>query len=828
MVKEQLTAGHLQPSTSPWNTPIFVIKKKSEKWRLLHDLRAINSQMHPMGPIQCGLPLVSVLPRNWPTIIVDLKDCFFSIPLHKDDCWRFAFTLPAINHSQPDQRYEWTVLPQGMTNSPTLCQIYVDKALCSTRETFTGLIIYHYMDDILLCHQDTIILQNALCHMTKELRAWGLAIAPEKIQTGELQNYLGTKLSATTVRPLKLTIRVDQLTTLNDFQKLLGDINWIRPYLRLSTGELKPLFNILKGDPDLNSKRSLTPEARQTIDLIQTRLESCQVVRCDPSQPLLLIVLPEPHSPSGVIWQDGPLQSIHLASSPARMLQPYPLAVSQLLFKGIEACMSAFGRQPATIITPYTADQIKWLTNNSSDWAILYCTTIANFDNHYPKHPWIQFCKNTPIIFPKITRHTPIHNCPTVFTDGSKNGVGSVYIDGHTHTTIIQSSSAQVSELAAVILAFKLLDKTPFNLLTDSNYVVNSLAVLETVPYISPQSVIAPYFSTLQTLILSRSQPFFVGHIRAHTNLPGPLTKGNSIADMATKSTFIFSIQDQAKLFHERFHVNSTTLTRKFQIPKIIARQIVKDCQHCAPLIPVQSFGVNPRGLLPNHIWQMDVTHIPEFGNLKYVHVSVDTSSGVIIATPLAGEKVSNVIQHCLHAFACWGFPKTIKTDNGPAYTSKAFKNFADIFGIQLITGIPYNPQGQGIIERTHLTLKNCLIKQKGGIGASFRSPKDKLNLILFILNFLTLDNDGRSAADRHYSPNQTPQQWARWKDILTGEWKGPDPVLRWARGSVCVFPQDRQTPIWVPERLTRVAKDADPAPSDKPPDADECSPGNE
>ena len=31
LVQEQLTAGHLIESLSPWNTPIFVIKKKSDK-----------------------------------------------------------------------------------------------------------------------------------------------------------------------------------------------------------------------------------------------------------------------------------------------------------------------------------------------------------------------------------------------------------------------------------------------------------------------------------------------------------------------------------------------------------------------------------------------------------------------------------------------------------------------------------------------------------------------------------------------------------------------------------------------------------------------------
>ena len=32
---EQLAAGHIEPSNSPWNTPIFVIKKKSRKWRIV-------------------------------------------------------------------------------------------------------------------------------------------------------------------------------------------------------------------------------------------------------------------------------------------------------------------------------------------------------------------------------------------------------------------------------------------------------------------------------------------------------------------------------------------------------------------------------------------------------------------------------------------------------------------------------------------------------------------------------------------------------------------------------------------------------------------------
>jgi hypothetical protein len=83
LVQEQLDLGHVEPTQSPQNTPIFVVKNKSGKWRLLHDLRAINAQIQVMGPVQRGLPLLSALPKHWRILVVDIKDCFFSVPLNK-------------------------------------------------------------------------------------------------------------------------------------------------------------------------------------------------------------------------------------------------------------------------------------------------------------------------------------------------------------------------------------------------------------------------------------------------------------------------------------------------------------------------------------------------------------------------------------------------------------------------------------------------------------------------------------------------------------------------------------------------------------------------
>ena len=96
-----MAAGHIRPSTSPWNTPIFVIPKKSAKWRLLHDLQKINDQMEAMGALQPGLPSPVMLPADWAVMVIDLKDCFFTIPIADQDCKCFAFSVPSINKVEP-------------------------------------------------------------------------------------------------------------------------------------------------------------------------------------------------------------------------------------------------------------------------------------------------------------------------------------------------------------------------------------------------------------------------------------------------------------------------------------------------------------------------------------------------------------------------------------------------------------------------------------------------------------------------------------------------------------------------------------------------------
>ena len=88
--------------------------------------------------------------------------------------------------------------------------------------------------------------------------------------------------------------------------------------------------------------------------------------------------------------------------------------------------------------------------------------------------------------------------------------------------------------------------------------------------------------------------------------------------------------------------------------------------------------------------------------------------------------------------------------------------------GVRLVHDIPYNPQGQGIIERAHCTLKECLIKQKGGV-ASGATPRERLAIALFTLNFLNKDKNDLTAAEWFANPEASYKGTVMWKDVLNG-----------------------------------------------------------
>ena len=94
IIDRLLGQGLLVPTTSPCNTPILPVQKTSGSYRLIQDLRLINEAIIPAHPIvPSPYTLLSDIPNSRTHfIVIDLKDAFFTIPLHPDCQFLFAFT----------------------------------------------------------------------------------------------------------------------------------------------------------------------------------------------------------------------------------------------------------------------------------------------------------------------------------------------------------------------------------------------------------------------------------------------------------------------------------------------------------------------------------------------------------------------------------------------------------------------------------------------------------------------------------------------------------------------------------------------------------------
>ncbi|KAF1484364.1 Endogenous retrovirus group K member 11 Pol protein, partial [Pygoscelis antarcticus] len=523
LVAEQLDQGHIRPSVSPWNTPIFVIPKKTGKWRLLHDLWKINAQMLPVGALQPGMPSPTMLPAGWHILIIDLKDCFFTIPLHSQDTQRFVFSVPSINKADPADRYEWVVLPQGMKNSPTLCQLYVAKALQPVRKEWANTIIYHYMDDILCCQQQPFTAKD-IQRLTALLAEKGLVVAPEKIQQSAPWKYLGWTIETSKTQPQKLTLKTP-LNTLTDIQTLLGDIQWVCNCAGITSEDIRPLVELLRGSHPAE-KVSLTPRHHAALQSIIDKLSVAWMTRqiLNLQISLLICNLGDKQKQQLANHQNFYiLEWVFLRVQPPISIQTRPEAVGELIRKGRSRVLELTGEEPADISVPVNAVDLEWWMCNS----LAIQEVLLGYEGVvHPQQPqgklWQLIKRNQWLEKPKVVGR-PIPGGITVYTDAGKRSKRAVcvwYEAGKWHRQFQvgqEGDTLQTLELTAVIWALEHWLNFPLNVVSDSLYVVGLIPrIQDALIKEASNPRLGKLFIRLRSVVSQRTALCAVLHIRSH------------------------------------------------------------------------------------------------------------------------------------------------------------------------------------------------------------------------------------------------------------------------------------------------------------------------
>lgn len=126
------------------------------------------------------------------------------------------------------------------------------------------------------------------------------------------------------------------------------------------------------------------------------------------------------------------------------------------------------------------------------------------------------------------------------------------------------------------------------------------------------------------------------------------------------------------------------------------------------------------------------------------------------------------------YTFFFLGLPLQLKSDHGPAYASKCFKEFYNLWTINRITGFPYNLQGQSIMECHYQILKWHFFYKKGYIDPP-KPPHTMLYLaMLTLINFFTLKNNAISDSQKHFALEKSQPKYG---------W-----LVGWLVGFVCLF----------------------------------------
>lgn len=242
---ERLKLGIVEPSESPYSSPLLMIPKKDTGWRWVVDFRKLNEAIKRPN----AHPLPKIDPMLWNvrggTIFssIDIKDAYLQIPLSDDSKAKTAFTVPGRG------LFQYTRLPAGLKDAAGRWQSAIERVLGNDPHVMV------YMDDILIWspNLDWEHHKEMIRKVFKKLSDAGLTLKLSKCVFGRKRTlYLGHVIDSYGIRPdpskVAAVANFPRPTTVKQVRQFMGLAGWMRKFVKSFSIIARPLYDLYKGD----------------------------------------------------------------------------------------------------------------------------------------------------------------------------------------------------------------------------------------------------------------------------------------------------------------------------------------------------------------------------------------------------------------------------------------------------------------------------------------------------------------------------------------------------------------------------------------------------